>query len=61
MKRKKKKLIKNHLERLKELKKKIPKAYWPIEGSTEIRYGFMDRKTITAKEIDNYAKRKIRK
>ena len=43
---------------MKEAKKRLPKKYHPIEGITQIHYGFMGRKTITVEEIENYSKRK---
>ena len=50
-------LIKNHLRSMEELKKNLPKAYWPIEGVTQIIYGLFKRKTIKPEEIENYRKR----
>ena len=46
---------------MEELKKRLPKKYHPIEGVTEIHYGFFGAtKTITAEEIINYSKRQIK-
>lgn len=47
-------LIKEHLKDLEELKKRLPEKYHPLEGITEIHYGFAAHKTITAKEIEDY-------
>ena len=51
---KREKLIKKHLEEIERLKKVLPKKYHPIEGVTEIHYGFMGRKIITVEEIKDY-------
>ena len=51
---KRERLIKKHLKDMEELKKKLPKKYWPFEGVSEIHYGFFNRKTITADEIKFY-------
>lgn len=51
---KREKMIKKHLESMEESKKNLPKAYWPIEGVTEIHYGSFGRKTITVDEIESY-------
>ena len=51
---KRERLIKEHLKSMEEFKKGLPEAYHPIEGVTEIRYGFMGRKIITTEEIKNY-------
>lgn len=53
---KRERLIREHLEDMKEAKKKLPKKYHPIEGVTEIHYGFAGRKTITPKEIKEFKK-----
>ena len=43
---------------MEESKKRLPKKYHPIEGITEIHYGFFGAtKTITAEEIEDYNKR----
>lgn len=49
-------IIRRHLKSMEEAKKRLPKQYHPIEGITEIRYGFFNIKTITAEEIENYRK-----
>ena len=52
--RKRERLIKYHLERIKRSKENLPEKYHPIEGVTEIHYGFMGRKIITVEEIARY-------
>ncbi len=42
---------------MEESKKRLPKAYWPIEDITKIHYGYMCRKTITVEEIKDYRKK----
>jgi len=54
--RKKERLIKEHLKEMEELKQLLPQKYHPIEGVTEIHYGYMGRKIITALEIEKYEK-----
>jgi len=51
---KKEKLIRQHLKTMKEAKERLPEKYHPIEGVTEIHYGFMGRKTISVEEIRDY-------
>lgn len=46
--------IKKYLKNMEEFKKGLPKEYHPMADATEIRYGFMGRKTITVEEIKNY-------
>ena len=50
-------IIKNHLKSMEEAKKRLPKAYWPIEDITEIHYGYFGRKIITVEEIKDYRKK----
>ncbi len=42
---------------MEEAKKRLPKAYWPIEDITEIHYGYFGRKIITVEEIKDYRKK----
>ena len=51
---KKERLIKQHLESMKRTKENLPEKYHPIEGVTEIHYGYMCRKTITVEEIQEF-------
>ena len=51
---KRERLIKEHLKSMEESRNNLPEKYHPIEGITEIHYGFMGRKTITAEEIKDY-------
>ena len=53
-------LIRKHLKSMEETKKRLPKKYHPIEGVTQIHYGFANRKTITVEEIINYSKRQTK-
>lgn len=57
---KRERLIREHLMRMEDARRKLPKAYHPIEGITEIHYGFFGTKTITAEEIINYSKRQTK-
>ena len=50
----KKRLIKKHLKSMEESRNNLPEKYHPYEGITEIHYGYMGRKTITAEEIEDY-------
>ena len=59
MRKKREKLIKEHLKSMEALKKRLPKAYWPIEDITEIHYGSFGRKTITVEEIITYKKQNL--
>ena len=50
---KREKIIREHLKEMEEVKKKLPKEWWPFENVTQITYGIF-RKTITPEEIKEY-------
>lgn len=51
---KRERLIRAHLKSMEEASHTRPEEYQPYRFVTKINYGFEGRKTIWAKEIENY-------